>query len=98
VLGCARNGLFPAWSLAEGHALQEAGIQPGLQDQSLTASRWAVRPGIDWILLIPSLAARPPRWMISQVGPDVLVLCTLRWSPDRAQDAVSAFPPHRAQL
>ena len=60
VLGTAPQALFPAWALTQRQALEAAGIAPPaieLADTDLAAIRWADQPDIDWILLIPSLAA-----------------------------------------
>src|SRR5262249_48159123 len=70
VLGTAPEALFPAWVQAQRQQLDTAGIAPPtteLADTDLAAIRWADQPDIDWIMLIPSLAAahthtavRPP--------------------------------------
>jgi DNA-binding transcriptional LysR family regulator len=84
VLGIAPEALFPAWVLAQRQALDTAGIAPPtieLADTDLAAIRWADQPNIDWILLIPSLAAARQ-----------LVPFTLQWNPSRAHTmAVARF-------
>ncbi len=60
VLGTAPEALFPAWVLTQRQGLDTAGIAPPtieLADTDLAAIRWADQRDIDWILLIPSLAA-----------------------------------------
>ena len=60
VLGTSSADLFPAWALSQRQALEQAGITPptiDLTDTELAATRWADQRDIDWILLIPSLAA-----------------------------------------
>jgi hypothetical protein len=86
--------LFPAWALSERQALETAGINPptiDLADTDLAAVRWAERPEVDWILLIPSLAAHT-QTMIRPVASGQLVPFTLQWNPSRAYTmAVSRF-------
>ena len=95
VLGTAPEALFPAWALAQRQALDTAGIAPPaieLADTDLAAIRWADQPGIDWILLIPSLAAAHTQTVIRPVAPRQLVPFTLQWNPSRAHTmAVARF-------
>jgi DNA-binding transcriptional LysR family regulator len=95
VLGTAPEALFPAWALAQRQALDTAGIAPPaieLADTDLAAIRWADQPGIDWILLIPSLAAAHTQTVILPVAPRQLVPFTLQWNPSRAHTmAVARF-------
>jgi DNA-binding transcriptional LysR family regulator len=95
VLGTASEALFPAWALAQRQALQAAGIAPPaleLADTDLAATRWASQPGIDWILLIPSLAAAHTHTVIRPVAPRQLLPFTLQWNPTRAHTtAVARF-------
>jgi DNA-binding transcriptional LysR family regulator len=84
VLGTAPEALFPAWALTQRQALATAGIAPPaieLADTDLAAIRWAEQPGIDWILLIPSLAAAHTQTVICPVAPRQLVPFTLQWNP-----------------
>jgi len=93
VLGAASAALFPAWALAQRQALEVAGISPPaaeLTDIDLAAIRWADQADIDWILLIPSLAAAHTQTVIRPVAPGQLVPFTLQWSPDRAHSAAVA--------
>jgi DNA-binding transcriptional LysR family regulator len=95
VLGTAPEALFPAWVLTQRQALATAGINPPaieLADTDLAAIRWADQPGIDWILLIPSLAAAHTQTVIRPVAPRQLVPFTLQWNPSRAHTiAVARF-------
>jgi len=95
VLGTASPDLFPAWALSQRQALETAGISPptiDLADTDLAATRWADQPGIDWILLIGSLAAAHTRTVVRPVEPRQLVPFTLQWNPGRAHStAVARF-------
>jgi DNA-binding transcriptional LysR family regulator len=95
VLGNTPADLFPAWALSQRQALEAAGISPpsaDLTDADLAATRWADQPGVDWILLIPSLAAAHTRTVVLPVEPPQLVPFTLQWNPSRAQTtAVARF-------
>jgi DNA-binding transcriptional LysR family regulator len=95
VLGIAPEALFPAWVLTQRQALEAAGIAPPvieLADTDLAAIRWADQPGIDWILLIPSLAAAHTQTVLRPVAPRQLVPFTLQWNPSRAlTTAVARF-------
>ena len=85
--------------------LDQAGISPptiDLTDTDLTATRWAYQQDVDWILLIPSLAAAHTTTVIRPVDPGQLVPFTLQWNPNRAhtmavarfvQAALTAEPP-----
>jgi DNA-binding transcriptional LysR family regulator len=93
VLGTTSADLFPAWALSQRQALELAGIGPptvGLTDTELAATRWADQPGIDWILLIPSLAAAHTATVIRPAEPAQLVPFTLQWNPSRAHTAAVA--------
>jgi len=95
VLGTAPADLFPAWALSQRQALEQAGISPpsiDLTDTDLTATRWADQDGIDWILLIPSLATAHTTTVIRPADPELLVPFTLQWNPNRAYTmAVARF-------
>jgi DNA-binding transcriptional LysR family regulator len=95
VLGTASQALFPAWALTQQQALDTAGITPPaieLADTDLAAIRWAEQRDIDWILLIPSLAAAHTQTVIRPVAPRQLVPFTLQWNPSRAHTmAVARF-------
>jgi DNA-binding transcriptional LysR family regulator len=95
VLGTAPEALFPAWALAQRQALDTAGIAPPtieLADTDLAAIRWADQRDIDWILLIPSLAAAHTQTVIRPVAPRQLMPFTLQWNPSRAHTvAVARF-------
>jgi len=95
VLGTAPAGLFPAWALCQRQALEQAGISPpsiDLTDTDLTATRWADQHDIEWILLIPSLAAAHATTVIRPADPELLVPFSLQWNPDRAYTmAVARF-------
>jgi hypothetical protein len=95
VLGIAPEALFPAWVLSERQALDAAGVAPPaieLADTDLAAIRWADQPGVDWILLTPSLAAAHTQTVIRPVTPRQLVPFTLQWNPSRAHTmAVARF-------
>jgi hypothetical protein len=95
VLGTASEALFPAWALAERQALDTAGVAPPASElaaSDLAAVHWADQPGIDWILLIPSLAESHTQTVIRPVAPRQLVPFILQWNPSRAQTmAVARF-------
>ena len=95
VLGTAPEALFPAWARAQRQALDTAGIAPPaieLADTDLAAIRWADQPGMDWVLLIPSLAAAHTQTVIRPVTPRQLMPFTLQWNPSRAHTiAVARF-------
>jgi hypothetical protein len=67
-----------------------------LTDTDLAATRWAGQPGVDWILLIPSLAAAHTTTVIRPVDPAQLVPFTLQWNPSRANTAALARFVHVA--
>jgi DNA-binding transcriptional LysR family regulator len=99
VLGTASADLFPAWALAQRQALESAGIEPpsaNLTDTDLAATRWADQPGVDWILLIGSMAAAHARTVVLPVEPPQLVPFTLQWNPSRAQTMAVARFVHAA--
>jgi hypothetical protein len=99
LLGSAPEELFPAWALSERQALDAAGITPPtieLADSDLAASRWADQRSIDWILLVPSLAATHTQTVIRPVVPSQLVPFTLQWNPRRAHTIAAARFVHRA--
>ena len=95
VLGTTPASLFPAWALSQQQALQTAGINPpsaDLVDTDLAATRWADQPGVDWILLIGSLAAAHAQTVVLPVEPEQVVPYTLQWNPSRAHTmAVARF-------
>ena len=95
VLGAAPEALFPAWALTQRQQLEAAGIAPPtieLADTDLAAIRWADQPGIDWVLLIPSLAAAHTQTVFRPVAPRQLVPFTLQWNPSRVHTiAVARF-------
>jgi DNA-binding transcriptional LysR family regulator len=100
VLGTAPEALFPAWALAQRQALDAAGIAPPaieLADTDLAAIRWADQRDIDWILLIPSLAAAHTQTVIRPVAPRQVVPFTLQWNPGRAHTMAVARFVHCAQ-
>jgi hypothetical protein len=81
VLGRVRNSLFPGWALIQRQALEAAGVRPptvDLKDTDLAAGRWLEQPGVDWIMLIPSLAAAHSATVIKPVRPVQLVPFTLQ--------------------
>jgi hypothetical protein len=99
VLGTAPADLFPAWALSQRHALEAAGISPptvDLTDTDLAATRWTDQPEIDWILLIPSLAAAHTTSVIRPVESGPLVPFTLQWNPGRAHTTAVARFVHAA--
>ncbi len=88
VLGTTPADLFPGWALSQRQALEQAGISPptiDLADTDLTATRWAEQQGIDWMLLIPSLAAAHTTTVIRPTSPAQLVPFTLQWNPQTAR-------------
>ena len=95
VLGTAPEALFPAWVQAQRQQLDTAGIAPPtteLADTDLAAIRWADQPDIDWIMLIPSLAAAHTHTVVRPVAPRQLVPFTLQWNSSRAYTiAVARF-------
>jgi DNA-binding transcriptional LysR family regulator len=99
VLGTLSADLFPAWALSHRQALETAGISPpsiDLEDTDLAATRWADQPGVDWILLIPSLATAHDQTVIIPVEPGQLVPFTLQWNPGRAHTMAVARFVHAA--
>jgi DNA-binding transcriptional LysR family regulator len=99
VLGTIPADLFPAWALTQRQALESAGISPpavGLTDTDLAASRWAGQAEVDWILLIPSLAATHAQTVIRPVASGQLVPFTLQWNPSRAHTTAVARFVHAA--
>ena len=93
VLGTEPEALFPAWVLTQRQQLEAAGIAPPtieLADTDLAAIRWADQPGIDWILLIPSLTVAHTQTVIRPVAPRQLVPFTLQWNPSRAHTMAAA--------
>ncbi|MHB1432670.1 MAG: LysR family transcriptional regulator [Streptosporangiaceae bacterium] len=93
VLGVARESLFPAWSASQRQILESAGVRPRtveLDDTDLAAARWLSQPGIDWILLIGSLAHGHADTVIRPVDPEVVVPFTIQWSPARSGRAAVA--------
>lgn len=99
VLGTSPAELFPAWALSQQQALEAADISPpcvDLIDTELAATRWAAQSDIDWILLIPSLAAAHTTTVIRQVAPAQLVPFTLQWNPSRAHTTAVARFVHAA--
>jgi DNA-binding transcriptional LysR family regulator len=99
VLGVMPTELFPAWALTQQQALDQAGISPptaDLIDTDLAATRWADQPEVDWILLIPSLAAAHARTAVRPVTSGQLVPFTLQWNPNRAHTTAVARFVHAA--
>jgi DNA-binding transcriptional LysR family regulator len=99
VLGTMPADLFPAWALSQRQALETAGISPpsaDLADTDLAATRWADQPGVDWVLLIGSMAAAHTRTVIIPVDPPQLVPFTLQWNPNRAHTMAVARFVHAA--
>lgn len=106
VLGLTRESLFPAWALSQQQALQAAGIRPpsiDLDDTDIAARRWTDQVGIDWIMLIDSLALRHEPTTVRPVRPERLIPFVLQWTPERArttaverfvQVALSVEPPN----
>jgi DNA-binding transcriptional LysR family regulator len=95
VLGVTSASLFPAWALSQRQALASARIDPPtveLEDPDLAATRWADQKGVDWILLISSLAGSHSATVVRPVTPLQLVPFVLQWNPERAQTpAVARF-------
>jgi DNA-binding transcriptional LysR family regulator len=101
VLGTTAADLFPAWALSQRQALDQAGISPPaieLTDTDLTATRWADQQDVEWILLIPSLAAAHTTTVIRPVDPGQLVPFTLQWNPNRAHTMAVARFVHAALI
>ena len=99
VLGTSPADLFPAWALSQQQALDQAGISPpavDLADTELAATRWADQTGIDWILLIRSLATAHTTTVIRPVEPAQLIPFTLQWNPSRAHTTAVARFVHAA--
>ena len=86
VLGIASDDLFPAWARYQRQALSAAGVAPPtvtLSGPDLEAARWADHyPRVDWILLLPSLAAAHDLTVTVPVQPRFLVPFTLLWRDD----------------
>lgn len=99
VLGITPEALFPAWVLSQRQALDAAGVAPAtvdLIDTDLAAVRWVDQPGVDWILLIPSLAGAHTQSVVRPVKPQQLVPFTLHWNPEQAPSAAVARFVHTA--
>jgi DNA-binding transcriptional LysR family regulator len=99
VLGLTPADLFPAWALSQRQALEAAGISPptiDLAETDLAATRWADQPGVDWILLIGSLAVTHTTTVVRPVAPRQLVPFTLQWNPSRAHTTAVARFVHAA--
>jgi DNA-binding transcriptional LysR family regulator len=93
VLGTMPADLFPAWALSQHQALETAGISPpavDLADTDLAATRWTDQPGVDWILLIGSVAAAHTQTVILPVEPEQVVPFTLQWNPSRTHTMAAA--------
>ena len=86
VLGIASDDLFPAWARYQRQALSAAGVAPPtvtLSGPDLEAARWADdHPRVDWILLLPSLAAAHDCTVTVPVQPRFLVPFALLWRDD----------------
>jgi len=95
VLGITPASLFPAWALCERQALETAGISPpaiDLAGTDLAAIGWAEQPDVEWIMLIPSLAAAHTTTVVRPVSSGQLVPFTLQWNPNRTHTtAVARF-------
>ena len=88
VRGTTTETLFPAWSLAQQQALQEAGIKPPtvqLDAPDLVAARWMEQPEVDWIMLIGSLTEGHVDTVIRPVTPRLDVPFTVRWRRSRVR-------------
>ena len=99
VLGTPSQALFPAWALCQQQALAAAQITPPtviLDATDLTATAWTDQPGIDWILLIASLAGPHTPGVMRPVTPQHLVPFGLQWNPERAQTTAVARFVHLA--
>ena len=99
ILGITPTELFPAWALSQQQALDQAGISPpttGLVDTDLAATRWADQLEVDWILLIPSLAAAHTKTVVRPVASGQVVPFTLQWNPSRAHTTAVARFVHAA--
>ena len=99
VLGTTPEDLFPAWALSQRQVLETADLSPptiDLTDTDLAATRWADQPGVDWILLIPSLAAAHTQTVLLPVESGQLVPFTLQWNPSRAHTTAVARFVHAA--
>ncbi len=86
-LGITSADLFPAWTSYQRQALAAAGVAPRmvvLAGPDLDASRWAEQGEVDWILVIPSLAARHTTTVTLAIEPPYLVPFTLQWKVARA--------------
>ena len=62
----------------------------------LTASRWAGQAGVDWVLLIGSLASAHTGTVVRPADPGPLVPFVLQWNPDRAHTMAVARFVHAA--
>ena len=87
VLGIASDDLFPAWARCQRQALSAAGVAPArvvtLSGPGLEAARWADdNPEVDWIMLLPSLAAAHDRTVTVPIEPRFLVPFALLWRDD----------------
>ena len=105
VLGMPPEALFPAWVISQRQALEDADVTPRvveLRDTDLSAVRWLDQADVDWILLIPSLAAEHGNTVVKPVEPLQLVPFSLLWNPRNAhnsaiapfvQTSLTAHPP-----
>jgi DNA-binding transcriptional LysR family regulator len=94
-LGLPSKELFPAWALAQRHALDVAAVSPPaveLADTDLSAHNWPTQSEVDWILTTASIAAPDMPAAIRPVGPRQLIPYTIHWAPGRNRNpAVSHF-------
>lgn len=94
-LGLPSKELFPAWALAQRHALDAASVSPHaveLADTDLSAHKWPTQSEVDWILTTASIAAPDMPAAIRPVGPQQLIRYTIHWAPGHNRNpAVSHF-------
>jgi DNA-binding transcriptional LysR family regulator len=71
--GLPSKELFPAWALAQRHALDVAAVSPPtveLADTDLSAHKWPTQSEVDWILTTASIAAPDMPAAMRPVGLD----------------------------
>jgi len=79
--------------ISQRQALETAGVAPRvveLHDTDLAAGRWLDQPGVDWILLISSLAVEHSNTVVKPTEPLQLVPFVLLWNPQNAHNSAIA--------
>ena len=97
-LGMTEPFLFPAWTAAQLHALEAAGVAPPvvpLARTDLNAVGWLDQAEVDWVLLTPSLTGGHAGDVVRPVRPVQHVVFVVLWRPVPAPSpAVARFVRH----